>query len=159
MDGGEEAESSQRFLEGADVLLDAITQASRQGAVCGLGDGSLPGAGVVVPGDEGQGMSWHSHQNSRAQNLGSPGPEHQRTSMSTFVGGNHCRSMVELLGSVDGVVAQGQWRLEGVAELVLGEGKVDAEVELEVDAEVDGEVDVEVDEEVDAVVDVKGGSD
>ena len=66
--------------------------------------------------------------------------------------------MVELLGNVDGVVVLGQGGLVGVAELVLGEGKVDAEVEPEVDvdaevepedaedAEVGGEV--ELDEEV-----------
>ena len=75
------------------------------------------------------------------QNLGSPGREHQRTSRSTFVGGNHCTSVVELLGNVDGVVVLGQGGLVGVAELVLGEGKVDAEVEPEVD--VDAEVEPE----------------
>ena len=89
--------------------------------------------------------------------MGSPGREHQRTSRSTFVGGNHCTSVVELLGNVDGVVVLGQGGLVGVAELVLGEGEVDAEVEPEVDvdaedaedtedAEVCGEV--ELDEEV-----------
>ena len=86
------------------------------------------------------------------QNLGNQGREHQRTSRSTFVGGKHCTSVVELLGNVDGVVVLGQ------GGLVLGEGKVDAEVEPEVDvdaevepedaedAEVGGEV--ELDEEV-----------
>ena len=49
--------------------------------------------------------------------------------------------MVELLGNVDGVVVLGQGGLVGVAELVLGEGKVDAEVEPEVD--VDAEVEPE----------------
>lgn len=48
-DGGDEAEPLQRFLEEV-----AITQASRQRAVYGLGGG----AEVVVPGGgKGQGMS------------------------------------------------------------------------------------------------------
>ena len=112
------AEPFHGFLEGADVPLDAVTQASQQGAVCGLG--------AVGFGAEDQSRNWRSHRSSRVQNLGSPGQEHQRTSRSTFVGGTRCRSMVELLGSVDEVVGQGQGGLEGVAELILGEGKVDA---------------------------------
>ena len=150
------AESFQGSLEGADVLLDALTQASQQGAVCGLG-----AVGVGAAGDEGQSRSWHSHQSSRVQNLGSPGQEHQRTSRLTFVGGTRCRSMVELLGSVGEVVGQGQVGLEGVAELILGEGKVDAEegaeegVEVDAGEEVVAQVDVEVDAEEDVEVDVE----
>ena len=115
------AEPFQGFLEGADVLLYALTQASQQGAVCGLG-----AVGVGAAGDEGQSRNWRSHRSSRVQNLGSPGQEHQRTSRLTFVGGTCCKSMVELLGSVGEVVGQGQGGLEGVAELILGEGKVDS---------------------------------
>ena len=146
------AEPFQGFLKGADVLLDAVTQASQQGAVCGLG-----AAGVGAAGDEGQSRSWRSHRSSRVQNLGSPGQEHQRTSRSTFVGGTRCRSKVELLGSVGEVVGQGQGGLEGVAELISGEGKVDAEEYAEVDAgeEVVAQVDVEVDAEEDVEVDVE----
>ena len=135
----------QSFLEGV-----AITQASKERTVYGLGGG----AEVVVLG-EGQGMSWHSRRSSRVQNLGSPGLVLQRTSRWTFVGGSHCRSMVELLGNVGGVFAL--W--EGV-----GDGKVDAEVEPEVelvvdakgDAVVDAEVDVEVDLKVDVEVELDG---
>ena len=135
-------EPLQGFLEGSDVLLDALTQASQQKVVFGLG-----AVGVGAPGDKGQSRSWHSHQSSRAQNLGSPGREHQLTSRSTFVGGTRCTSMVELLGSVGEVVGQGQ------GGLVLGEGKVDKEEDVE--EEVAAQVDVEVDKEEGAGVDAE----
>ena len=63
--------------------------------------------------------------------------------------------MVELLGNVDGVVVLGQGGLVGVAELVLGEGKVDAEVEPEVD--VDAEVEPEDAEDAEDAEDTEVG--
>ena len=144
-------EPLQGFLEGSDVLLDALTQASQQKVVFGLG-----AVGVGAPGEEGQSRSWHSHQSSRAQNLGSPGREHQRTSRSTFDGGTRCTSMVELLGSVGEVVGRGQGGLEGVAELILGEGKLDAEEGAEVNAEEEVVAQVVVVVNADAEEEVEG---